>query len=230
MDKIWDILQRGIVTDLFKAEKALCVLRTIGKRSYEINKLHKSVISSFAYYQNVCVHEYISSIARVYDKPNRHNETRCLERLIELLKDQAYIIPEIVENYQSIIHLKYYDFPPILIERIKEGNKAQFTRTLRIVLLSDLSQLGNQRKVIKDWRDKILSHNDADSKIDQINFDETDQLLEFGWKVAVLIGWTYFTTVYGIKGNEILRRDARKIGYQLNHFIDECVNRAQQSL
>jgi len=57
-------------------------------------------------------------------------------------------------------------------------------------------------------RDKILVHNDKNNKVEDIKFEESDKLLDFGWKVSGIIGWAYLSKVYEYEGTSMLKDDA----------------------
>jgi hypothetical protein len=214
---------KGIVTDLFKAERALSVVRAIGKHSKSINEHETSIKATLSYFQNVSLNEFVLSLARIYDKPSR-NKTRCLEVLIGELRVDPTSFPKIIETHKTIEHLQYFKMPPNLVTLLKNEENSKFTHSLGDVFYNDFLNLINQRKIIKDWRDKILAHNDQNNKVENIKLNNTETLLEFAWKVITIVGWAYLSTAYGIMGDNSLKRDAQIQAFHLNRTIEKLLN------
>lgn len=224
MKDLKKFIQGGILTDLIKAERAFSVVQTIGKHSKSLNELETSIKASLSYFQNVSLNEFVLSVARVYDRPSNRNKTRCLEALIIDLKDNPSSFPKIVETHQTQEHLQHFRMPKNLIDLLKNREDTQFTKSLGLVLHSDLLNLTEQRSIIKDWRDKLLSHNDSNNKVENIKFKKTEELLNFAWNTVTIIGWAYLSTVYGVMGDNGLRRDAKMQGFHLNRAIEKILN------
>jgi hypothetical protein len=228
--KLSDFIEKGLATDLYKAERALSVVQTIGKHREKINRLNERLKSTFIYLQEVCLHEFVLATARVYDKPSSRNKTRCLQFLINDLIANPGTFPPIMENRIVADQIINYNFPNNLIENLQTGNDLKFTEELGLTLESDLINLDEQRTIIKSWRDKILSHNDTLDQVKKIEFRKTNLLLDFGWSVITIIGWGYLNTVYGIEGKNVLRDQAKIQGIKIIEIIDLLNNSGYQHL
>lgn len=222
-EKIENIVDRGIFQDLNKAERARQVFETIGKRHEQVNKLPYHQQFTFAYLQSLSFREYILSLARVYDYSKSNNETRCIRWIIDRLINHPEQFPKIAQPYQLGLHLQQYGYSDELANYAYSGNAKMFTELFGENADEEYESLEKERKLIKDWRDKIIAHNQYNPKVEKIVFDELIPLLNFGLKLLTIMGWAYLSTAYGIQNDFFPRKDAMSDGRKINKFLDELM-------
>jgi hypothetical protein len=218
-----EFIEKGLLTDLFKADKSLASHNILGANSTAINKRNDETTHAFSYIQRLCLHEYVMSIARIYDSESRRNKTRCLIYLIHKLQNNPELFPKVIEKYQTENHVKFYGLNTSLTQALSQDDSIIFTKRLGFNLFARYQELDAERKIIKSWRDKILSHNDENDKVESIVFSDTNKLLDFGWLVITVLGWAYLNTVFGFEGSNDLREDARGQGNQLITIINKLI-------
>lgn len=222
--KLKNIIESGILNDLMKAEEAISVFKTISKNASEINKSEIYVKSSFAYIQLLSFNDLILSLNRLYDKSSIRNQTRCIESAIINLKKDHILFPPVVEKYNTIENLRHYNVPEHIVELVDDPDPKLFPYNLAEYFEDRLIKLRDQLTTIKRKRDKTLAHNEATSVI-AIKLNDTESFLNFGWEVLIIIGWAYFSTVYGTKDNIHLKRDAHLKGFHISKLIQNCLQK-----
>jgi hypothetical protein len=109
--EIEDIITKGLVPDIFKAESAIYAHKCIGQYANEINSSQMHIKSFFANIQNMTLTESVLALSRVFDKPNNRFPNRCILGLINKLSTSAEDAPKIIETYQTIEQLKIHGMP-----------------------------------------------------------------------------------------------------------------------
>ena len=107
---IEEILNNGMVIDVFKTEKAFAVYNKIGEYANELNNSCFSTTNSFRYYQKLAFNEGILSLARLYDKKNNFYPNRCIDSLVKKIKSSLQDPPEIVGKAKVIDKIDAYGF------------------------------------------------------------------------------------------------------------------------
>jgi hypothetical protein len=89
---------------------------------------------------------------------------------------------------------------------------------------NDLINYREDLASFKAKRDKTLAHNEATSVI-SLKLDDAEPCLNFGWEVLLILGWAFFSTVYGTKENIHLRLDAQLKGSHVNRLIENYLKK-----
>jgi hypothetical protein len=222
MQELKEIIDKGILTDLMKAEQAISVFNTIAKNAKQINDSERFIMVTFGYYQQIAFNEFIMSVSRLYDKKHKRNSTRCIEAVIKYLRDNKAIFPTVVEKYQVKQHLKAFNVPDYFITFVDNEDSSIFPDKIGLYYENELLNFREDLKEIKKKRDKNLAHNEPTSII-KIDIKETEPFLEFGWRFITVLGWAFFSTIYGSSQVMHLKRDAHRHGYSVQKAIDKLV-------
>ena len=83
-----DILQNGIVTDLFKTGRAVFIFNKISEFSSPINESKPDIKALFGYFQNLALNEAVLALSRIYDTPYRRYPNRCILNVVNILRDE----------------------------------------------------------------------------------------------------------------------------------------------
>ena len=220
-----DILDNGLVSDLYKAERAIHVNKRIRDNAKYINESKVSSRTLFVYIQTLSFNEAVLALSRIYDNPDKRYPTRCILRVIELLKEKSNEAPIVNQTYQTIKLLKHHSFPDILIEDIESQNYESFAHRFGLVLESDYHDVKLQEslKELRKIRDKVLAHNEVISKqkLKQIEWSSFDHLVEFAQKVIGLLGWAYYSTAFVHLDHYHLSSDAKQLSSMLGKVLLE---------
>lgn len=228
---IEDIVKEGLVKDIFKAEQAYELVKTIGLKSEEIKSGQlKSYDELFGAIQYAFQTETILSVAKVYDSPSKKYPTRCLRGLLKYLSEHSTELPNIREDFQLSQHLKFMNAPKKLIKSIST-NSGNFAKKFSVYienLLNKPTRLDAIKK-LKMIRDKSICHNEKiDFKILGPTWVSLKDLIDIAKNVVGVLGWAYFNTpmAYVVNGEYILSSDASQTSYELNKlFADITKNR-----
>ncbi|NHJ87927.1 MAG: hypothetical protein FK734_20860 [Asgard group archaeon] len=218
-----DILDKGLVTDLYKAERAIFVNKKIEENAIYINASESYSRQLFIYIQTLSFNEAVLALSRIYDTPDNRYPTRCLLQVIEILKDKNKEAPIVNQTFQTINLLKHHSFPEILIKDIESQNYGNFARRFGLVIESDYHDVKLQESIrdLRKIRDKVIAHNEAISKniLRQIPWSTFELLVDFAQKVIGLLGWAYFNTAFVHFDHYHLSSDAKQISSMLGKVL-----------
>lgn len=170
-----EILIKGIATDTFLGELNYHVYRKIVDK-VDPSGLEKAEQTLFNYIKFNAIENSVLSIARVYDPESKKYKTRCIDELLKNSADTSIscpidIFPEKWEEFQ----LKYQPiFVKMGVDTIDPTSfYGHFTSFYKDFKNSDSSYSN-----LKNWRDKILAHNEPyDSSELNIDFKEFEFLI-----------------------------------------------------
>lgn len=223
MEKLKRLIEDGVLTDLIKAEEAISVFKRISDSALKINESEDSIKFTFGYFQQLCFNDFILSISRMYDRKTSRNSNRCIDTVIKYLRDHKDSLPPIREKYQLILHMRHFEMPEYLISLVENNDPSQFPFRLATYYENRLLNLREEIKTIKLKRDKNLAHNEP-TEVIRIKIDDTEQFLNFGWRLVVIVGWAYLNTAYGFKDDMHLKRDGQRQGSYINKVIQRLIN------
>jgi len=222
-EQISDIILHGLVTDLYRTERAIIIHQEIGKYSTIINESNSQIKKVFILLQELLFTEAILSLSRIYDTPNKKYPNRCILRLINMLKDSGNNALPIVESHQTLIQIKYFRIPEIVEKYLIVNDHVQFTKYLswHFEFLFIQTDFQNNIKELKEIRDKILAHNEVGVNIKVIKWTTFDELIAFVKMVIGIIGWAFLSTAYMHNGKHSLSDDAEREKYIIKNMLIE---------
>ena len=223
MEKLKQLIEKGVLSDLIKAEEAISVFKNIATNAAKINDCEDSIKFTFGYVQQLCFNEFILSISRMYDKKTPRNSPRCIETVIKFLQDNKDVFQPVREKYQLTLHMRLFQMPEYIISLLDSNDSSQFPATLALYFENRLKNLREDFKTIKNNRDKKLAHNEP-TEVIGIKVDETEPFLSFGWKLVVIIGWAFLNTAYGFEDDFHLKRDSHRQGIYIKKVIHRLIN------
>ena len=163
IEKIQDQLLNGLGTDLELAyynRNILFQLRVIHPSITE--QTSKTLREYFNYMLDNSKRNTILYLSRIYDKPNKNNKVRCLEKLINQLQSSKnskapQIIADILwdnfkkQHAKAIKHLGGDDL-----------KSDDFLAKVKCYITATRESNGAPLFLVKTWRDKFIAHNDSD--------------------------------------------------------------------
>ena len=106
-EELKDIIKNGLVSDILKMERAYFLHKAIGTNADILNASENGSFGElFGAFQGAMESEAVLAVARVYDKPGKRHPTRCIRRALDLMEQNAESLPEIVEAYNTRLHLE----------------------------------------------------------------------------------------------------------------------------
>jgi hypothetical protein len=215
------VIDHGLVADIFKAERAIGLLRISGARAHEINTGRGNFGSLFGAFQGALTTDAVLAIARLHDRPNPKYPTRCLRGVLQFLSEQHQELPPIRHAHHLCQSLSTLPAPPELLKTVEERPNefaplfAAFATSLlgtpeRTTALEDLKRL----------RDKALAHNEHVAALEGPTWDALVDLVELAKQVVGALGWAYVNTAYVVDGKYLMSEDAAGPSRALNRLLD----------
>lgn len=209
--------EKGLLTDLVRAEQALSVYNCIGEIANKFpEKKDDSQKIAAAYIQTVCLNEKVLALSRIFDKftNEKVNDTLCLQYVLNKLKNKSVELPAYSQEPSFINYCIENRFPAYWIELAEKGERKELL--FQVALYFEHIFLNQDvRESIKIWRDNYLSHNDKKKVKATIKRHEQDELIHHLWHFITLIGLILFNTFYGHGGRFMLQEDAEKTGWSV---------------
>jgi hypothetical protein len=215
------ITQDGLASDIFRAERAIALLRVSGTRADEINNGKGNFGELFGAFQTALTTEATLAVARLYDRPSPRYPTRCLVGVLNFLCEHNDELPPIREPHQLGLALLVMNPPEALLSLAKDG-AAAFGRDFAAFALEILSASARGENIarLKQLRDKSLAHNEHVAAIDAPTWNSLIDLVDLAKQVVGILGWAYFSTAYTINGEYLMSEDAQRASYALNRLLN----------
>lgn len=222
-DYIEDIVKEGLVKDIFKAEQAYELVKTIGLKSKEMKSGHfRDYDELFGTFQYSLQAETLLAVAKIYDPPSKKYPTRCLRGVLEFLSEHTNELPVIREPLQLRQHLSIMNVPKELINNALVNSSA-FAKSFSTYIENQLNEpsILDAIQKLKQIRDKSICHNEKiDFEILGPTWKSLKDLIEISKNVVGVLGWAYFSTAYVIDGEYILTNDACRTSIIMNDLFD----------
>lgn len=214
-----DIITNGLVSDIFKMERAFYLHKAIGDNADIFNdRANGNFGELFGTVQGAMESEAVLAVARVYDKPGKRHPTRCIRRALDLMEQYSEELPDIVEEYNTQIHLEGVGASTEVVRSVSLG-KVQFVKLyvpyIREILNSD--EILSKVERLKDLRDKRLAHNDPAAIVGP-TWDALKELILRAQQFVGVVGWAFFSTVYISDDYYLLSSDAQRPSRALNRL------------
>jgi hypothetical protein len=221
------VVRDGLVSDIFRLERAESILGVIDPRASEINLGAGHFGNLFGALQTALTTEAIMSIARIFDVPSKRYPTRCILGILEYLREHEADLPSIREPYQLKLTLQSMQAPELL-EHCAEETPGQFAVKFSDYIETLLNDSSRQESLTKlrDLRDKGLAHNEHVTKINGPTWIAIADFTAIAKQVVGVLGWAYFSTAYMINGEYILTNDAKSASRSLNRMLDHLYHNA----
>ena len=218
------MVKEGVVSDIFRAERAISLVKFSGLRAAQINNGSGGFGLLFGAIQISLNTEALLALARIYDKPSHTYPTRCLRGVLSFLATRGSELPSIREPYQLEICLRAMYAPPELVLTVRQ-QPADFAPKFAAFVEEILgrSKMVEALQKLKTLRDKRLAHNDNEqvAAAEGPTWVALSELLELAKHAVGVLGWAYFSTAYTVNGEYILTEDALRPAIGLNRLLDQ---------
>lgn len=221
IEELEDIIENGLVSDIFRMERAYHVHKAIGLNAETLNAYSNGNFGElFGAVQGAMECEAVLAVARVYDKASTRHPTRCIRRALDLMEQEVDQLPEIVEAYNTQLHLRKFGASEDIVKSVSLG-KNEFIRHyvpyIRRILDSNNVLTSVQR--LKDLRDKRIAHNDSATIVGP-TWEALNELTQQAQRFVGVVGWAFFSRVYVINESYQLSSDAKRPARALNRLAD----------
>ena len=236
-EKLEKIVRDGIATDIFIAERAYAVFKTIGEKSGEINSLRGSS-TFFVSAQAAFKDQFLLSMARLFDNPSDKYETRCIKGVINLLAESPRSLPKIVERpnlWQVMSDVGFSASDLRLVNQTNNDQEVTLTVVKHFRNILSSKEVKPLLKNLKSIRDKRLAHNELETTdpsilketMDKVTFKDLLGLVEIAKSFVGVIGWAYMSTVFMHGGRYIMTKDAERPMNSLIHILKKLSKETQ---
>lgn len=221
-EELDELVKAGAVTDIFKAERAYAVLKSIGENADAINVSERNFGELFGVLQGHAQTEALIAVARLYDRPSKHYPTRCLRALLDELDAKAEALPPIIEKPNLAKELARQGMTADKVALVNSAPDADVTRAMMTFLRGRLDdpEVVEAIERVKDVRDKRIAHNEAAHAIEGPTWKAVLRLLALAQEVVGLVGWAYLSTVYIHEGRYFLSSDAQRSGSAMRRLLE----------
>ena len=210
-----DILNKGLIKEIFKLEEALFIYNKVSDNATNIND--KSFGSFFGSIQRNLLDSIFLSLAKIYEY-NTNYEVRSIPNIRKTLEDHSNQIH--VQQY-SILQRdlkEYFDY-----DLLSGDDSNDICSELSQFIQDKNPYTQNIAKAIKDSRDKLIAHSEMLIEREQLNritWEEIDTLINFAKNIVGIISSAFFSSCYiDDNGNCSLTTDAKKAASCLNRLL-----------
>lgn len=228
LEELKDVVLEGLVSDIFKMERAYHILSEIGRNASQLNNSSLGFGELFGAFQDSLEVDAVLAVARVYDLPKKQYPTRCLRRALTLMENRVAELPEISQPYNTKSSLAFLGKDSIVISSVDLGRDvfvAQFVPAFREILDSeDIIKAAGSLKYV---RDKRIAHNEAAGS-DGPSWEALSLLIRHAQNFVGVIGWAFFDTAYVDQGKYYLSSDAQRPSRSLLRLVKLLSNADDQ--
>lgn len=194
MEELDDIFKKGVVKDLFHAQRHLDIWLLIGEEYSFLNGQDQVTKSLYGYIQSSALDQLILSLSKLLEKYHKPNKTRCLLRFLDLWRENIL---------RCDIHVKY--LREYLVEN-KLPISLQINLNSHELLLQIISHFQNVVEndpdnhiyLLKRFRDKFVVHNEVYDSI-SLSHDSITYMMDVVYKVTLLWQLVRSDAHYNIK-------------------------------
>ncbi len=213
LERLRDVVSKGVAIDVYHAEEALFLDELIGKNAESINEA--SFGQFFGSQQNLLGKELILATNRIFEHGRGRYLLRSIPSALMTLSDSAGSI-EIQNRIALIDYLVDKDVASL--EVLDSRSDAQLTELFVECFSSKLPNIGGDHELspaiakLKTVRDKRLAHHESvASDISAATYAEIQQLLEIAKEFLSIMGSAYLSTAYQVDDGDFpLTADARR--------------------
>lgn len=218
-DELKEMILHGLATDVFIAERAYVMFKSLGEKSHIVNG--KDCYAFFSVAQEAFKDQFLLAISRLFDSPSSRNKTRCIEGALDFMSKNICRLPKINERSELLQVMKESNFNTATLNLLtQQNNDEKIASGIVEHFKGQLNLSKNQSHLLKlrEIRDKRLAHNEfvkssplkLEETIDIVTFRGLMQLVEIVKTFLSVIGWAYLNMVFIINGEYHLSESAER--------------------
>lgn len=217
-------LNEGLITQIFYAERNILIWKYIADEAVFLQSKENYIKSLYGFIQRSAQTNFIISLGKIYDKPNRKFPTRCITSFLELLNSSDFTGIEIVETTMTKELLLEYKCPVDLRESVDDQNKNIFPKFFvkHYKSLYDSSSMQTEISTLKMMRDKVEAHNEdiGDDEI-EVPFETIKRLIDFVSEIISVISMAYYSTIWKSENYSLITSNAERYASFIKSNIED---------
>lgn len=214
-EQITDYYTKGILAQAFQAERNILIWQNIGEESEFLKTKDEYVQKMYIYIQQSAQTNFVLALGKLFDKPNKKFETRCILSFLNLLKSLDFEPIKIIETTNTKKALEDNNCPRALVDAVDSDDPRLFPGLFAEYYLNKYEETTLQTNIdtMKVMRDKAEAHNEVTGTL-ALDFETTSKLLAFALEIISIFGMAYRSEIYHIGGKSFVTINAeRDIGF-----------------
>lgn len=215
-EDINDYFNQGLILHTFQAERNILIWKYIAEEFNFLNTQKREIIEMYEFMQRSAQTNYILSLGKIFDKPDRNYPNRCIQSFLNKLIETANV--QIVETTETKKLLKKYICSSELIESVENSKKESFPELFAKYYLKKYNDKDFQIEInkLKSLRNKVEAHNEVIGNL-SLEFETTEILLNFVTEIVTIFGMAYYSTKWGT----LVKKNAEDYAFFIKSNIAE---------
>jgi hypothetical protein len=222
-DDLGRLIEPGLVSDIFRMERAYALLEAIGSCADVLNDRSVGNFGElFGAIQSALEVDCAMAAARIFDPPNKRYPTRSMRYVLDFVRAHKEELPAIREPYQLGVTLRAAGLDADLEPLVERGGSAFAAGVAdRFLALINEPEKVKAIDALKTLRDKSLAHNEHVEGVEGPTWAALASLIEIPKRLVAILGWAYLGVAYEINGSFILSDDAVRASHALRRLTDK---------
>lgn len=229
-ESINDLFRNGLLIQAYQAERNILIWQYIGEERSFFEKQAKEIRDLYSFVQLSAQTNFILSLGKLFDKPDKRFPTRCILSFLTSLEENSSDGIEIIETTNTIELLNEFNCPDYLISAVTSTDKTLFPKLFAEHYKRRYSEPSLQTDIntLKLMRDKVEAHNEATASV-YFDFETSTRLLDFSSELISIFGMAYHSTVWKTDRFSFIKANAERSAYFIKANIIALKNPFTQS-
>jgi hypothetical protein len=220
-ESINEFFQQGLVLQAFQAERNILIWQHIGDERAFLELQEKDIKDLYSFVQQSAQTNFILSLGKLFDNPDKRHPTRCILSFLKLLEADSINGIKIIETTNTIKLLKEFDSPENLISAVTDSDTSLFPKLFASHYnhyYNDTS-LQNDIKTLRLMRNKVEAHNEATTSL-YFEFETATRLLDFAIELIAIFGMAYHSTIWKTDKFSFIKANAERNAFFVKSNIE----------
>lgn len=220
-ESINDFFQQGLVVQAFQAERNIFIWKYVGDEKNFLELQENDIKDLYSYVQQSAQTNFILSLGKLFDNPDKKHPTRCILSFLKLLETESIHGIEIIETTNTIKLLHEYNSPENLISAVIDTDKSIFPKLFASHYIHRYAEtsLQNDIKNLKLMRNKVEAHNEITASL-YFEFDTATRLLDFAIELIAIFGMAYHSTIWKTDKFSFIKANAERNAFFIKSNIE----------
>lgn len=216
-----EVFNQGLVLQAFQAERNILIWQYIGNEKDFLKLQDNDTKELYSFLQLSAQTNFILSLGKLFDKPDKRHPTRCILSFLKLLGKKSSEGIEIIETTSTIKLLKEYNSPQALIDAVTSEDKALFPKLFASHYFDryENASLEKDIETLRLMRNKVVAHNEAVETL-YFPFETSTRLLDFATGLIAIFGMAYHSTIWKTDKFSFIKANAERNAYFVKSSIE----------